>query len=311
MAIRKSLGALLLACSSLVPVQAQERPGPLEDAERAFADALMRHDRSAFVALFAPDAESLLPVVKHGPEAIANSWLPFLIDPGTTMLLTSTTVTTAPAGDAGNSTGTLAVRGRTNTGVQTLPLGSYSIAWRVVDGRWKISTLSGTFESKRQTADRGGVGGFRFGMTRIEVSQVADCHPYTNVSVTGGLECPHYQFEGREMNISFLFAGDRLRRIQLWIYEGTSEPDTREAVARVLAYLERKAGGITIVALPDRTPTPEAVMTLLNSTPLQPGSIAQVVISTQPSASERWFSRIGRHQNGYMVMLFAEPHDGH
>ena len=33
------------------------------------------------------DAESSLPVEKHGPEARAAAWSPFLIDPVTTMLL--------------------------------------------------------------------------------------------------------------------------------------------------------------------------------------------------------------------------------
>jgi hypothetical protein len=309
MRFAKSLGALLLAVSSLA-AHAQERSASLEDAERAFADALLRHDRSAFAGLFASDAESSLPVAKYGPEAIADSWLPFLIDPGTTMLLTSTSVTTAPTGDVGNSTGTLAIRGRIGNAIQTLPVGSYSIAWRVVDGRWKISKLGGTFDTRRETVERGGVGGFRFGMTRQEVSQVTDCHPYSHVAVTGGLECPHYQFEGGEINISFIFGGDRLRRIQLWMYEGTSEPEARDAIARVLTYLERKPGGVAIAALPDRTPTPEAVMKLLNSAPLRPGTVAQVVISTQASAPEKWYSRIGRHQHGYMVMLFAEPHGG-
>ena len=69
-------------------------PPSLQEAERASADALVRHDQAAFVAMFAPDAESSLPVEKHGSEAIANSWLPFLIDPGSTMLLESTEVTT-------------------------------------------------------------------------------------------------------------------------------------------------------------------------------------------------------------------------
>ena len=246
--------------------------------------------------MFAPDAESSMPVVKHGPDAIANSWLPFSSTLVSPCLLTSTTVTTARSSDIGESTGTLAIRGRTDRGVQTLPFGRYTIAWRLVDGHWKISKLGGTFESKRETAETGGVGGFRFGMTRLEVSKVSDCEPYTPVSVTGGLECPHYQFEGREMNISFIFAGDRLRRIQLWVYEGTSEPHTREAVARVLAYLERKTGGIAIAAFPDRTPTPEGVMDLLNNTPVRPGTIAQIVISTQASGSEKWFAKIGRHQ---------------
>jgi hypothetical protein len=267
----------------------------------------MCHDRQAFVAAFASDAESTLPSVKRGPEAIASSWLPFLIDPGTTMVLTSTGVTTAPSGDNGNSTGTLAIRGRTANGIQTIPAATYSIAWRVVDGRWKISALAGSGKGNGKTAARGGVGRFRFGMTRSEVSQVSDCQPYTSVSSTGGLECAHFRFGGHEMNISFLFTADQLRRIQLWFYEGVSETEAREAVSRVLDYLQRTAGGVTITTSPGTTVSPEKVIELLNRTPLQ-GRIAQLEIST-PSRpdTEKWFSRVGRHQDGYMVMLFADP----
>ncbi len=60
MRICKGLGALLLASSALFPVHAQERPGSLQDAERAFADALIRHDRVAFMALFAPTADAVM-----------------------------------------------------------------------------------------------------------------------------------------------------------------------------------------------------------------------------------------------------------
>ena len=73
MRIHNCLGALLLASFSISAVHGQEPPASLLDAERAFADALMRHDRSAFEALFTLDAECSFPVVKHGPEAIAGA----------------------------------------------------------------------------------------------------------------------------------------------------------------------------------------------------------------------------------------------
>lgn len=308
MQIRECLCVLLLASSSGSALQAQGAPLPLQDAERAFADALMRHDQPAFVALFAPDAESSLPVVKHGPEAIASSWLPFLIDPGTTMVLTSTDVITEASGDIGHSTGAFAIRGRTSGGIQTIPAGTYSITWRIVDGHWRIRTLGGSFNQRRPTATGGGVGPFRFGMTRAEVGHVSDCQHYTSVQVTGGLECEPYLFDGHAMNISFLFTADRLRRIQLWFYEGTSDQDAREAVTRVLDYLQRTAGDATIAALPGSKVTPDGVMTMLNNTAPQPGRIAEVEISTPSGAqSEVWFSRVARHQGGYLVMLFADP----
>jgi ketosteroid isomerase-like protein len=310
MRIRQYLGALLIAASPFSTAYGQARTPSLQEADRAFADALQRHDRAAFVALFALDAECSLPSLKRGPEAIANAWLPFLIDPGTTMVLTHTGATLDTSGETGSTTGTLAIRGRTNNGVQTIPAGNYSIAWRLVDGHWRISALDGSSNKSGRTADRGGVGRFRFGMTRGEVSQVPDCQPYTSVAVTGGLECPHYLFDGREMNISFIFGADGLRRIQLWVYEGTSDAEAREAVGRVLDYLQRTTGGVTVAAWPGTEVTADRVLGALGAPP-QPGRIAHVEISTsRGSQPEVWFSRVGRHQYGYGVMLFADAPDG-
>lgn len=331
MRIRECLGVALFACTFVSQVHTQEPPRSLQEAERVFADALVRHDRAAFVAMFAPDAESSLPVEKHGPEAIAAAWLPFLIDSGTTMLLETIEVTTGTSSDVGNTAGTFAVRGRTNSGVQTIPLGTYSIAWRLVDGRWKISRLSGLTNGARATTNGvnptpnanatpngvnptpnpGGVGRYRFGMSRAEVSQVSDCLRYVNVAVTGGLECAPYAFQGQEINISFLFTADRLRRIQLWMYEGESTEDAEQAVGRVLGYLERMAGSVTVRTLPDMSVTPAAVMKMLSSAPPQANGIAQVEIVTAPGTQpEVWSAKVGHHPRGYMVLLFADARDG-
>ena len=146
MHIRAGIITLFLACSPLTICG--QAPTSLQAADQAFADALRHHDRAAFLALLSSDATSSLPVAKHGPDAIAASWLPFLIDPGTTMVLTCVDVRHAPSGDSGTTTGTLAVTGRTNHGMQTTPLGTYVIEWTMVDGQWKISTLGGTLGRK-------------------------------------------------------------------------------------------------------------------------------------------------------------------
>jgi ketosteroid isomerase-like protein len=146
MHIRAGIVTLFLACSPLTI--SGQAPMSLQAADQAFADALSHHDRAAFMALLSPEATSSLPVAKHGRDAIAASWLPFLIDPGTTMVLTCVDVRPGPAGDSGATTGTLAVTGRTNQGIQTVPLGTYVIEWTMMDGHWKISTLGGTLGRK-------------------------------------------------------------------------------------------------------------------------------------------------------------------
>jgi ketosteroid isomerase-like protein len=145
--IRDGVVTLLLLSLSPLTISAQG-PTSLQAADQAFADALTHHDRAAFKALLSPDATSSLPVAKHGPDAIEASWLPFLIDPGTTMVLTCVDVRPAVSGNSGKTTGNLAVTGRTNQGVQTVPLGTYVIEWTMVDGQWKIGTLGGILGRK-------------------------------------------------------------------------------------------------------------------------------------------------------------------
>jgi hypothetical protein len=206
----------------------------------------------------------------------------------------------------GETAALFAIHGRTNRGMSTTPAGTFSIVWHLVDGRWKIATLSGAGSGGVKLVARGGVGGFQFGMSRSEVSRVADCSPYFSVSSTGGIECPNFLFNGQKMNISFLFAADQLKRIQLWFYEGQSALEAKEAVGSVINHLKRVAGGAQIGGLPGVDVTPAVVMDMLKNA-VEPGRINQVEIST-PAGSQRevWFARIGRHQFGYGVMLFAD-----
>jgi hypothetical protein len=111
------------------------------------------------------------------------------------------------------------------------------------------------------------------------------------------------------MNISFLFNGDRLRRIQLWFYEGESESEARGAVGKVLEYLKRVGGGVSSNTAHAGEVTAGRVMEMLAGPP-PPGRFAQVEIFANNAQTEVWFSRIGRTPYGYGVMLFADPLGG-
>jgi hypothetical protein len=113
------------------------------------------------------------------------------------------------------------------------------------------------------------------------------------------------------MNISFLFNGDRLRRIQLWFYECSSQREAHEALARVVEYLQRTAGGVAIGALPGTKVTPDLIMEMLTGAAVQPGRVVHFEICTPAGPKpEVWFSRVGRHEQGYMVILFADAREG-
>lgn len=296
---------LLLNASTLVaqPVSAP----PLQAAERALITALTVPDRNAFQQFLSSDTVFFLPVEAHGPEAILQKWSPFLLSRELTLALTIETSSTADSGEIGQTSGTFGIYGRTSKGMTTTPVGAFSIVWRLIDGQWKIGTLSGGSKAAVRLVQRGGVGPYLFGMSKADVSQVADCSPYTNVSRTAGIECANYTFDGRKMNISFLFGADQLKRIQLWFYNGESEQEAREAIGAVIDHLKRVAGGAHIGALPGLEVTTEAIADILKG-PVPQGRIAQVEISSPTSSSpEVWFARVARHQLGYMVMLFADP----
>ena len=301
--MRGWLGAFLLVAFSTPTALAQEQSP--QDAEQALKDALARHDKAEFQQLLSADAVFFLPKKAQGPEAIANEWLPFLMANGLTMVLT--TEASSQTGDLGFTSGTFAISGQTDNGLTTVPAGNYSIVWRLTRGGWKIISLNGSGNGKVRLVPQAGVGRFRFGMTRDEVIAVPDCSPYSNVPQTGGIECPNYTFEGRRMNISFIFGSDRLRRIHLWFYEGESESEAREAASAVIDFLQRVAGGVVLPGQPGEEVTPTVVMQMMNS--INPATLASFHLNT-PSNTQPvvWFAKMARYPpRGYFVFLFAEP----
>jgi ketosteroid isomerase-like protein len=132
--------AVVLLNSS--PLKAQMAPAspPLESAERALVNALLRPDSDAFRQLIAEDAVFLLPSEARGPEAIVEKWRPFLSGTDARMALTIENSTTA--GNTGQTSGSLAVYARTTKGMSTTPVGGFFIDWRLVDGQWKIGSLT-------------------------------------------------------------------------------------------------------------------------------------------------------------------------
>ena len=107
------------------------------------------------------------------------------------------------------------------------------------------------------------------------------------------------------MNISFLFNTGGLYRIQLWFLDSGSESEARESIGRVIDYLKEKTGGVSIGGSADVDMTPDVVLDMLRA-PVPTGRTTQVEVSSHAGpGSETWFARIGRHQFGYSVMLFA------
>jgi hypothetical protein len=87
-----------------------------------------------------------------------------------------------------------------------------------------------------------GLAGWRFGMSPEEVKAVKSCKGYTPVAVTGGLECKGFAFLGQKLTVSFVFAGGKLAKIQVWVYEGKAEAAAAKQLKRLFAHLKKTVG---------------------------------------------------------------------
>src|SRR5262245_9679050 len=151
----------------------------------------------------------------------------------------------------------------------------------------------------------GGLGPYRFGMTRAEVEAVPACHPYVAVAGTRGLECRNFTFEGRQMTISFIFAGASLSRIQLWYYEGSSEAEARKATDALLEDLSRRGPLRSNAVAPGETPTTKSIFERVNVARGGRNVPARVQIAaTAVEPGTTVYGSVTRVRVGYFVFLF-------
>lgn len=90
-----------------------------------------------------------------------------------------------------------------------------------------------------------GIPPWRFGMTQAEVAGFKEFGPYKTFS-NGDLETFNGRFHGRKENVQFFFQGGRLRRIGVYLGEGT---DPKKAVAtfeRAYRLLQQDYGKIEV-----------------------------------------------------------------
>jgi ketosteroid isomerase-like protein len=271
-------------------------------AELTLVDALQHHDRAAFERLVASDAVFFLPSLLQGRDAIVQGWIPFLIETGSTLVLSPAKI--SGSADISITEGTLAVTG--NGPVRPVASMTYVGVWKRAAEGWQLYSFSAAAAARpvaRPTLS-GGVGDYRFGMTRAQVRQVGACQPYLDVPSTGGLECPNFTFDGRKMNVSFVFAGDTLRRVQLWYYEGKSEKDAKKAVDAILDYFQREGLTVHSYEMPAPVTTDDVFKALkkMPGTQAQPGTIQ--IVSESSSRPEQIHARVIKVEDGYMAFLF-------
>ena len=90
-----------------------------------------------------------------------------------------------------------------------------------------------------------GVPPWKFGMTKAEVASFKEFGPYKTFS-NGDLETFNGPFHGRKENIQFFFEGDRLRRIGVYMGEGTDRNKAVAAFEQAYRILEQDYGKIEL-----------------------------------------------------------------
>jgi ketosteroid isomerase-like protein len=303
------LFAIMLLSAPLTQEPAGFSPD-VRAAERNLVGALQRHDRAAFERLIAADAIFFSPSVLQGRDAILQAWIPFLAINGSTMVLEPGGV--SGQGDVLVTEGRFSITG--NGPIRPIQNAVYIAVWKRTSDGWLLYSFSGGAPPppRASTAPAplrpaGGLGDYRFGMSRQQVRQVPACTPYLDVPSTTGLECPNFTFEGRKMNVSFLFTGDTLRRVQLWYYEGKSEKDAKKAADEALEYMAREAGTVHSYELPagSAVNTEEIFKALKKQTPA-PGQAANVQLVTESTQKpEQLHARVVRGGETYMVLMFV------
>ena len=109
-------------------------------------------------------------------------------------------------------------------------------------------------------ASAAGLPPWKFGMTKAEVASFKEFGPYKEFS-NGDLETFNGRFHSRKENIQFFFDGGRLRRIGVYLGEGT---DSKKAVAtfqRAYEVLQQDSAGdifgLHLDVRPENPPTAE------------------------------------------------------
>ena len=236
---------MLIAASLLFAAAAVQEPAFTPDvraAERAFSDALQRHDRAAFERLIAPDAIFYLPTVLEGRDAITMGWIPFLAINGSVLNIEPGSV--SGQGDL------LVTEGRYSIG----GTGPIRPAGRPLPRGLKRGTDGWTVCFRRRGSAPRPANGCRrlrmMGGGRLSLDDEAAGPPdsacdRTDVPSTGGFE-PELTFEGRKMNVSFVFQNNALRMVT----SGTTRTSEKDAKATdaVLSIDARPASSVRLAS---------------------------------------------------------------
>jgi hypothetical protein len=98
-------------------------------------------------------------------------------------------------------------------------------------------------------AGAGGLAPWKFGMSKTQVSSFGEYGPYRSFS-NGDLETYNGLYQGHKENVQFFFEHEVLRRIGVYLYEGSEADAAAEAWKRVYVSLQAQYGELDTPGLP-------------------------------------------------------------
>ena len=152
-------------------------------------------------------------------------------------------------------------------------------------------------------ASAGGVGPYRFGMTKQQVLAVRECASYRDVPGRSQLECPNFPFAGRPRDTFLIFRPEGLSSVQIWFYEGKDRGQAEAAMDDLFTYMRKEYGGKELKG-PSATSTRKELLRRLDQqTPSQGFTRVQWRPKKQPDGAQV-FASVFRHvRRGYYIFL--------
>src|SRR5437016_4271462 len=98
------------------------------------------------------------------------------------------------------------------------------------------------------SANAAGFPPWQLGMSKSQVASFKEFGPYKSFS-NGDLETYNGRFHGRKANVQFFFQGDRLRRIGVYLYEGTDSKGGIPAWRNAYEALQKDYGKVSMPAI--------------------------------------------------------------
>lgn len=155
-------------------------------------------------------------------------------------------------------------------------------------------------------ASAGGLSPWSFGMSKQQVSAFAEQGPYKSFK-NGDLETYNGVFDGQKENVQFFFGPDGLRRIGVYLYEGSDQQAAARAWRRAHASMTSLFGPIQLSGVAPRpdadTPFDDLVLAVVLST--EANGKTQMVPATQPADARVFssFMRIARPDGPRYVLI--------